>query len=121
MAHHRIRMTVLVLNMVLFSRSLRRNLRKVESHDDEKLAHAMRTRRQCFKQNTQAAPLVWKCPLESGCAALHGIGRHEHSALTRDAVNVRCFSEPDAAVVGTRLHPTDVITHDEEVVGPTPF
>ena len=35
----------------------------------------------------------------------------------RDPVDVRCFPDHQAAVIATRLHPADVIAHDEQDVG----
>ena len=50
-------------------------------------------------------------------AALLGVVVHEHRALLADAVDVRRFADHQAAVVDARLHPADVIAHDEEDVG----
>ena len=52
----------------------------------------------------------------SGAAGL-GIVVHEHAAFLRDPVNVRRFPDHQAAVIATRLHPADVIAHDEQDVG----
>ena len=42
---------------------------------------------------------------------------HEHRALFRDAVDVGRFPDHQTAVVDTRLHPADVVAHDEQDVG----
>ena len=42
---------------------------------------------------------------------------HEHRALVADAVDVGRFADHQAAVVDARLHPADVVAHDEEDVG----
>jgi hypothetical protein len=42
---------------------------------------------------------------------------HEHAAFAREAIDVRCFSDHQAAMITTRLHPADVITHDKKDVG----
>ena len=52
-----------------------------------------------------------------GGAARLGVVVHEHAAFVGDAVNVRRFPDHQAAVITTRLHPADVITHDEQDVG----
>src|SRR5262249_11257201 len=53
----------------------------------------------------------------AGGAALHGDVVHEDPAFVADAVDVRCFSDHQAAMVDARLHPADVVAHDEEDVG----
>ena len=50
-------------------------------------------------------------------AALHGNVVHEDCALVPDAVDVRRFADHQATVVDARLHPADVIAHDEKDVG----
>src|SRR5262249_54297515 len=50
-------------------------------------------------------------------AALHGDIVHEDRALVADAVDVRRLAYHQAAVVDARLHPADVVAHDEEDVG----
>src|SRR5262249_22016034 len=42
---------------------------------------------------------------------------HEDCALVADPIDVRGFADHQAAVIDARLHPADVITHDEENVG----
>src|SRR3954447_24312328 len=42
---------------------------------------------------------------------------HENSAVVSDAVDVRCFAHHQAAMIDARLHPADVVTHDEKDVG----
>ena len=51
-----------------------------------------------------------------GGAALHGDVVHEHRAFLPDAVDVGRLADHQAAVVDARLHPADVIAHDEEDV-----
>ena len=50
-------------------------------------------------------------------AALHGDIVHEDRAFVADAVDVGRFAHHQAAVVDARLHPADVVAHDEEDVG----
>src|SRR5262249_29874134 len=50
-------------------------------------------------------------------AALLGVIVREHRAFVADAVDVRRFPDHQAAVVDARLHPADVVAHDEEDVG----
>ena len=52
-----------------------------------------------------------------GGAALHGDIVHEDRALLADAVDVGRFADHQAAVVDARLHPADVVAHDEQDVG----
>ena len=52
-----------------------------------------------------------------GRAALLRVIVHKDCAFVRDPVNVRCFPDHQAAVIATRLHPADVIAHDEEDIG----
>jgi len=49
----------------------------------------------------------------TGCAALHRHIIHEHRTFMPDAVDVGRFPDHQAAVVDARLHPADVVTHDE--------
>ena len=50
-------------------------------------------------------------------AALHGDIIHEDGAFVADAVDVGRFADHEAAMVDARLHPADVVTHDEQDVG----
>jgi hypothetical protein len=52
-----------------------------------------------------------------GRAALHGDVVHEDGAFLPDAVDVGRLADHQAAMVDARLHPADVVTHDEEDVG----
>ena len=52
-----------------------------------------------------------------GGAALLGIIRHEHRTLISDAIDVRRFPDHQTPMIDARLHPADVVTHDEENVG----
>ena len=52
-----------------------------------------------------------------GGAALLGVVVGEHRAFFADAVDVRRLADHQAAVVDRRLHPADVVAHDEEDVG----
>jgi len=52
-----------------------------------------------------------------GCTALHGDVIHKHRALLPDAVDVGRFPDHQAAMINARLHPTDVVAHDEQDVG----
>ena len=52
-----------------------------------------------------------------GGAALHGDIVHEDRAFVADAVDVGRFPDHQAAMVDARLHPADVVAHDEEDVG----
>ena len=52
-----------------------------------------------------------------GRAALLGVVGHELGAFVSDAVDVRRFPDHQALVVDARLHPADVVSHDEEDVG----
>ena len=42
---------------------------------------------------------------------------HEDRAFVADAIDVRRFANHQAAMVDARLHPADVVTHDEKDVG----
>ena len=50
-------------------------------------------------------------------AALLGIVGHEDRAFVADAIDVGRFADHQAAVVDARLHPADVVAHDEQDVG----
>ena len=52
-----------------------------------------------------------------GRAALLGVVRLEERAFVRDAIDVGCFADHQAAVIEARLHPADVVAHDEQDVG----
>ena len=52
-----------------------------------------------------------------GRATRLGVVVHEHAAFVGDPVNVGRFADHQAAVITTRLHPADVIAHDEQDVG----
>ena len=52
-----------------------------------------------------------------GGAALLGVVVHKPRAVLTDFVDVRRLADHQALVVDARLHPADVITHDEEDVG----
>jgi len=52
-----------------------------------------------------------------GGAALHGDVVHEDRAFVPDAIDVGGFPNHQAAMVDARLHPADVVAHDEEDVG----
>ena len=50
-------------------------------------------------------------------AALLGVVVHEHRAFVADAIDVRRLADHQAAMVDARLHPADVVAHDEEDIG----
>ena len=50
-------------------------------------------------------------------AALLGVIVHEDRTFVADAIDVGRFADHQAAVVDARLHPADVVAHDEEDVG----
>ena len=50
-------------------------------------------------------------------AALFGIVRHEDRAFVADAIDIGRLTHHQTAMVDVRLHPADVVTHDEENVG----
>ena len=52
-----------------------------------------------------------------GGAALTRRSSHEDAAFVRDAINVGCFPDHQAAMIAARLHPADVIAHDEQDIG----
>src|SRR4030095_16410982 len=51
----------------------------------------------------------------SGTAGL-GIVVHEHATFLRNPVDVRRFPDHQAAMIAARLHPADIIAHDEQDV-----
>ena len=54
----------------------------------------------------------------TGGATGFGVIGHEEAAFGGNAVDVGGFADHEPAVVATGLHPADVVTHDEEDVGP---
>ena len=42
---------------------------------------------------------------------------HEDATFVSDAVNVRSFPDHQATMIDARLHPADIIAHDEQDVG----
>src|SRR6516225_3872388 len=52
-----------------------------------------------------------------GGAALHGHVVHEDCALVADPIDIWSFAHHQSAVIDTRLHDADVVTHDEKDVG----
>ena len=52
-----------------------------------------------------------------GGAARLGVVVHEHAAFGGEPVDVRRFPDHQAAVITARLHPADVVAHDEQDVG----
>ena len=50
-------------------------------------------------------------------AALLGVIVHEDRAFVADAIDVGRFPHHQATMVDARLHPADVVTHDEQDVG----
>ena len=67
----------------------------------------MPTRTGCMPVNEGIAP---------SRATLLGIIGHEGRAFIADAVDIGRFTNSQAAVIDARLHPADVVTHDEEDV-----
>src|SRR5215475_7735117 len=55
--------------------------------------------------------------IAAGGAALHGDVVHEDRAFVADAIDVWRFADHQAAMIDARLHPSDVVAHDEEDVG----
>src|SRR5262245_57301361 len=55
--------------------------------------------------------------IASGRATLHGDIIHEDAALVANAVDVWRFTDHQSAMIDARLHPADVITHDEHDIG----
>ena len=51
-----------------------------------------------------------------GGATRLGVVVHEHAAFVGDAIDVRRFADHQAAVIAARLHPADVVAHDEQDV-----
>ena len=67
-------------------------------------------------------------PVRSGCMPVKkalrpavqlciGVVVHEDRTFVADAVDVGRFPDHQAAMVDARLHPADVVAHDEEDVG----
>jgi hypothetical protein len=52
-----------------------------------------------------------------GRTALLGVIGHEFRTFLADAIDVRRFADHQALMIDTRLHPADVIAHDEHDVG----
>jgi hypothetical protein len=52
-----------------------------------------------------------------GRATLLGVVGHELRAFMPDAVDVGSFTDSQALVINARLHPADVVAHDEKDVG----
>src|SRR5262249_44269181 len=52
-----------------------------------------------------------------GGAALHGDIVHEDRAFLAVLVDVRRFPDHQSAMVDARLHPADVVAHDEDDIG----
>jgi hypothetical protein len=52
-----------------------------------------------------------------GGAALLGVVVHHDATFVCDPVNVRCFPDHQAAMIAARLHPADIIAHDEQDIG----
>jgi hypothetical protein len=57
-----------------------------------------------------------ECCAPSGTAGL-SIVVHKHATFLCKPVNVWCFPNHQSAVIAARLHPADVIAHDEQDVG----
>ena len=57
-----------------------------------------------------------KKALRPGRAALLGVVVGEHRAFLADLVDVGRLSDHQAAMIDARLHPADVVAHDEEDV-----
>jgi hypothetical protein len=55
--------------------------------------------------------------IAAGGAALHGDVVHEDRAFLSDLVDVRRLADHQSAMIDARLHPADVIAHDEKDVG----
>src|SRR4029077_5723988 len=49
-----------------------------------------------------------------GRAARLGVVSHEYAAFLRDAIYAWCFPDHQAAMIAARLHPADIIAHDEQ-------
>ena len=49
--------------------------------------------------------------------ALLGVVGHEDRTLVADAIDIGRLTNHQTAVVDVRLHPADVVAHDEENVG----
>jgi hypothetical protein len=52
-----------------------------------------------------------------GCAALHGHIVHEPCPFVTDAINIGRLPDHQTLMVNARLHPTDLVTHDEKDIG----
>src|SRR6266478_9716230 len=52
-----------------------------------------------------------------GGAALLSVIGHKHRAFVRNPVDVWRFPDHQAAMIAARLHPADVIAHDEQDIG----
>ncbi|EXI71476.1 MAG: hypothetical protein AW07_03538 [Candidatus Accumulibacter sp. SK-11] len=52
-----------------------------------------------------------------GRTALLGVVMHEDGTFLGDAVDVRRFADHQPTVVDARLHPANVVTHDEQDIG----
>ena len=50
-------------------------------------------------------------------AALLGVIVREHRAFVADAIDVGRFADHQTTVVDARLHPADIVAHDEEDIG----
>src|SRR4029453_11367299 len=49
-----------------------------------------------------------------GRAARLGVVSHENATFLRDAIDVWRFPDLQAAMIAARLHPADIIAHDEQ-------
>ena len=58
-----------------------------------------------------------KKALQTGGAALHGDIVDKHRPFIADAVDVGRLANHQATMINARLHPADVVAHDEENVG----
>ena len=77
-----------------------------------------RTARQLRRDHARAQRIhAGEEGISSGRATLHGNVIHEDRALVPDAVDVGRFADHQTTMVNARLHPADVITHDEQDVG----
>src|ERR1700693_3546122 len=52
----------------------------------------------------------------SGCATLFGVISHEDRAFIANTVNIWSLADHQPTMVNTRLHPADVISHNEDNV-----
>ncbi len=77
-----------------------------------------RAARQLRRDHTRAQRIhAGEEGISSGRAALHGNIVHEDRALVPDPVDVGRLADHQTAVIDARLHPADVVTHDEQDVG----